>query len=269
MRALGLACSQDGCKLKSLHIGQNQLDDTAIAEFVPLFESGKSSLQTLNVSSNIICDESIGCVAKALSKDFTLTCLSLSDNRVGARGAAALATLLDCHQTLKELNLSDNPLGDSGVIAMSRSLVKLDKLRVSGCGMQEPGAIAIASVLATTNCEVELGRNQVGVRARRVLQSVVDRRCWSWWKERVLWCGYHGKIGEGFSGLPPEVMQRVVAHCRGDGNPQPSRNLRVDLRVDSYPVVVDFGELEYKSCALGIHRDSNCNCKPPKLEVNM
>ena len=233
VRAISSACYG----LISLHLGDNQLGDAAASEVARLLETENASLQKLNLSNNGISDDGVVLIVKSLTNpNLALSFLSLSGNGITKRGVAALGALLHRqHCTLKELILNDNPIGDGGAAAIASGLEKLEKLHLSGCGIQEAGALALASAVATTSCGLLLGRNAIGAHARRILQNVVERRSWSWSKEKVLWCGYHGKSPHGFALFPPEVMNRLVILCRETADvPQSCAG----LRQDSFPVVV-------------------------------
>ena len=80
-----------------------------------------SSLKSLNLRDNSFAEAGAAEIGASLIDNNTLTCLDLSNNSVTTRAAAVIAHGLSENSVLVKLNLSGNPFGREGVTALFKS----------------------------------------------------------------------------------------------------------------------------------------------------
>jgi Leucine-rich repeat (LRR) protein len=141
VRALGEYMSNSKCKLESLDLSNNQLDDLVFCELavgisqnysltslafsknlitlvaMKMFDSilkYSRVLEELDLSHNKLGDESIQLVAKNIGRNKKLTILKLSHIGISDACCADLAYMLELNSTLKSLDLSGNTIKHPG-----------------------------------------------------------------------------------------------------------------------------------------------------------
>ena len=110
-------------------------------------------LQTLNISRNSICSESVRIIATGIKRLTNLRSLNLSYNSIDPDGVARLANAFKYLINLRYLNLSYNNIGPEGAISLANSLACLTSLRelyLSNNGIDKSGAIALLKT--SINC---------------------------------------------------------------------------------------------------------------------
>ncbi|XP_072553440.1 NACHT, LRR and PYD domains-containing protein 12-like [Salminus brasiliensis] len=193
--------------LRELDLSYNFTGNEALTELFALLPD--SRIETLRISGCKMTKEGCAFLESAISsKPCHLRYLDLSDNSIGDYGAGLFSTLLrsknckiedlrleKCNITwkscrilqgasvstswcLKTLDLSDNDLQDSGVkqIANDLNRCKLQKLRLSNCGLTEKGFSALASALRsnpTCLTELDVSKNFPGNAAMWELLSAL------------------------------------------------------------------------------------------------
>ncbi|KAL1254973.1 hypothetical protein QQF64_013034, partial [Cirrhinus molitorella] len=157
--------------LETLNLRKCGVTDEGCAALASALKSNPSHLRKLDMSWNNLRDSDV----KLLSdmKDdphYKLEILQLSDCGVTDEGCAALASALRSNPShLRELNMSGNKLGVSGLDLLSALLkdphCKLEKLKLSDCGVTDEGCAALASALRSDPShlrELNLSRNKLG-----------------------------------------------------------------------------------------------------------
>ncbi|XP_067272535.1 NLR family CARD domain-containing protein 3-like isoform X2 [Pseudorasbora parva] len=105
----------------------------------------------------------------------------LNDCNLTYKGCSALARVLGSDTNLKELNMNNNNLQDSGVKLLCTGLenisCKLEKLRLSYCGIREEGYKALASALRSNPShliELDLAGNDPGESGVKELSDLLE-----------------------------------------------------------------------------------------------
>ncbi|XP_067272550.1 NLR family CARD domain-containing protein 3-like [Pseudorasbora parva] len=105
----------------------------------------------------------------------------LNDCNLAYKGCSALARVLGSDTNLKELNMNNNNLQDSGVKLLCTGLenisCKLEKLRLSYCGIKEEGYKALASALRSNPShliELDLTGNDPGESGVKELSDLLE-----------------------------------------------------------------------------------------------
>ena len=123
-----------------------------------------STLNELDLTSNLIQDGALPALARALDGRHSLRRLILKDNEFGSNGAVELSTSL--HPNLTELDLSDNCICGEGTDAIvNRITPNMTRLSLKTCWMGHIGARVIGRVLAQPSTRLtflNLGDNAYG-----------------------------------------------------------------------------------------------------------
>ena len=129
----------------------------------------KESMLELNLSDNRISDGAVGLVER-LKLNTSLTTLSLKVNQICDAGAIGLGEALGANTSLTELKLHFNRIGVDGALGLSKGL-ELNKtlisLGLSSNAILADGAISIGKALSTSGtrlADLNLSNNQLGDR---------------------------------------------------------------------------------------------------------
>lgn len=108
----------------------------------------------LNLTNKGLDGQDVAAVAKALTKNTSVTSLAIAGNHIDDAGAQALADMLRSNRTIKEISLGSNRIGDEGAKAIAEALRDnhtLRELSLSRNRIGDEGVAAIASALADNN----------------------------------------------------------------------------------------------------------------------
>ncbi|XP_073699681.1 uncharacterized protein [Garra rufa] len=140
-------------------------------------------LRNLNLHKRKLGDKRVNQIAALLQdKHCKLETLTLNNNRITAEGCAALISAVNSNPSnLKELDLSGNKLGNSGIcLLLKNPQCRLEKLRLSNCGITEEGYEALASALKANPShllELDLAGNDPGQSGVKELSDVLLDGC--------------------------------------------------------------------------------------------
>jgi competence protein ComGC len=139
--------------ISTLNLSDCLLGFSSIAEFSKLIVEKSTNIKSLDLSQNLIDDNSLSAFSASLAKNKVLTHLNLSDNafggekmeefvdalingelkipklylnknQIGDTGCNALAKLLSSKYILKELHITHNKIGNEGSKLLAKSLAK-------------------------------------------------------------------------------------------------------------------------------------------------
>ncbi|XP_057182728.1 NACHT, LRR and PYD domains-containing protein 12-like [Triplophysa rosa] len=169
VKLLSVGLENPNCKLEKLKLSDCGVRDEGCVALASALRSNPSHLRELNLSGSNISGSGVKLLSAGLEDpDCKLEKLVLWDCGVTDEGCAALASALISKSHLRELNLSRNKLGGSGVKLLSAGLknpnCKLEKLRLTRCGVTEEGCDALASVLTSNSHlrDLNLSENNLG-----------------------------------------------------------------------------------------------------------
>jgi len=146
------------------HLSLRGPDVLGVAVAVTLFSS---SLQTLDLGNNTICDAGAVAISAGLKVSPSLEDLYLLGNSIGCVGAAAISEGLKLNASLKYLSLGANNIGDAGAVAISGGLKANTVLKILGLSYNQigdVGGVAIGdglSVNVSLNV-LNLSNNSIG-----------------------------------------------------------------------------------------------------------
>lgn len=150
--------------LTSLDLSQNLISCSGTSPHSLLF--ARSSLSTLNLSSNHIKEAGAGCLLNALIENTSLKTLDLSMNRIGVDGAFSVFRALGQNSSLLDLNLSENHIDGPGAGYMLKFLrySSLTKLDLSLNRIGDEGAFFLSKVLEHNSSLISLNlrNNDIG-----------------------------------------------------------------------------------------------------------
>jgi len=168
MRHLAVMLGQDST-IQSFSCVQNALNCVSLGYIADQLGQNSHLLSLRLDKNNLIADDGVCRLVKALSNNTTLTSLSLWQNKIGDIGASALSQLLHKNQPpLELLDVSDNSLSDDGAVAIGNSLAGnmcLQLLYIFGNSIGSQGAQAIGRPLLSKNSTLEqifLNDNKIG-----------------------------------------------------------------------------------------------------------
>ena len=140
-----------------------------------------STLTSLNLRSNDLCDEGIRCISACFPKLPRLTQLYLSSNNIGTEGSMHLARNLNALRGLKELSISANPIGCKGMVFLCDSLTELKELvaiNLASCSIGHEGAFALLTIISRLPKlrKLWIGNNELGDEGRKLLGKLPTLR---------------------------------------------------------------------------------------------
>ncbi|XP_048015949.1 NACHT, LRR and PYD domains-containing protein 12-like [Megalobrama amblycephala] len=192
------------CKLETLELSDCGVTDEGCAALASALRSNPSHLRELDLSWNKI-GQSVNLLSAVLQDPHCkLEKLELSDCGVTDEGCAALASALGSNPShLRVLSLSENKIGQS-VNLLSDVLqdphCKLEKLRLSDCGVTDEGCAALASALRSNPSHLRvlsLSENKIGKSVNLLSDVLQDPHC----KLEKLELSDCGVTGEGCAAL--------------------------------------------------------------------
>ena len=162
-----------------------------ISEFLESSTSvsdGNCKLSSLNLNHNLVTDEGVKYLAKALKhNNCKLNSLNLADNELTNEGVKCLAEVLkDSNCTLSSLNLNHNLVTDEGVESLAEALkhsnCKLKSLNLAGNeSVTNEGVKCLAEALKDSNCKLNsliLWQNNVTDEGVKYLaEALKDSNC--------------------------------------------------------------------------------------------
>ena len=162
--------SDSNCKLRSLNLSKNIVTDEGVEYLAKALKNSNCKLNLLNLSKNNVTDEGAKCLAEALKhSDCKLNSLNLSENNVTYEGAECLAEALkhsDCK--LNTLNLSGNNVTYEGAECLAEALkhinCKLNSLSLAFNNVANEGAECLAEALKHSNCKL----NRLGLHGNQL-----------------------------------------------------------------------------------------------------
>uniref|UniRef100_A0A8C2G2M3 Uncharacterized protein n=1 Tax=Cyprinus carpio TaxID=7962 RepID=A0A8C2G2M3_CYPCA len=146
--ALASALRSDSSQVRELNLSDIKLGDSGVKQLSAGLENLHCKLEILWLRNCGVTDKGCAALASALSLNPShLRKLDLSMNELGNSGENLLSGF-----TI-DLHLSDNKLGNSGVEQLSAALknphCKLQKLKLTNCGVRNKGLAALTSALAS------------------------------------------------------------------------------------------------------------------------
>uniref|UniRef100_A0A8C2QAL9 Uncharacterized protein n=1 Tax=Cyprinus carpio TaxID=7962 RepID=A0A8C2QAL9_CYPCA len=217
------------------------ITDEGCAALTSALRSNPSHLRELNLSGNKLRD-SVKLLSDVLQDPrCKLEILWLSDCGITDEGCAALSSALRSNPShLRELSLSWNNLEDSVKLlfdVLQNPHCKLEKLRLSGCGVTDEGCAALASALRSNPShlrELDLSMNKLSDSVKLLSDLLEDPQC----NLETLWLRDCGVTDEGCAALA-SALRSNPSHLRelnlslnklGDS----SRKFLADLRMDPH-----------------------------------
>lgn len=115
----------DTLKLKHLNLSNNQISDAVASEFIWNLKLIDVDLEKLDLSKNMLSEETSQQIADFLELTHTLKTLNLSWNRINDRAAIPLLQAMLKSHTIRNLNLSYNRLGKSNSMDIIEAIAKV------------------------------------------------------------------------------------------------------------------------------------------------
>eukprot|EP00960_Hanusia_phi_P061176 764767-Hanusia_phi.AAC.3 len=137
--------------LRTLLLHGNQLEQEAVEALCPLL----SSLESLDLSDNLLSCESVSSLASSLPRSVRL--LRLAGNQLWGQGAEVLADGMRSWESLEELDLRGCWLGDDGAIEISIGMTccyGLKRVLLASNSITNEGANAMAEGLEEMRVDV-------------------------------------------------------------------------------------------------------------------
>ena len=151
--------SDGNCKLNSLNLNHNLVTDEGVKYLAKALKHNNCKLDSLNLADNELTNEGVKCLAEALKdSNCTLSSLNLARNEsVTDEGVKYLAEALkDCK--LNSLILWQNSVTDKGVKYLAEALkdsnCKLKSLNLAGNEFTDEGVKNLAEALKHSNCNL-------------------------------------------------------------------------------------------------------------------
>ena len=151
--------SDGKCKLNSLNLNHNLVTDEGVKYLAKALKHNNCKLDSLNLADNELTNEGVKCLAEALKdSNCTLSSLNLARNEsVTDEGVKYLAEALkDCK--LNSLILWQNNVTDKGVKYLAEALkdsnCKLKSLNLAGNEFTDEGVKNLAEALKHSNCNL-------------------------------------------------------------------------------------------------------------------
>ena len=153
--------SDGNCKLNSLNLNHNLVTDEGVKYLAKALKHNNCKLDSLNLADNELTNEGIKCLAEALKdSNCTLSSLNLNHNLVTDEGVESLAEALkNSNCKLKSLNLWQNNVTEEGVKKLAEALkasdCKLNSLNLAGNeSVTDEGVKNLAEALKHSNCKL-------------------------------------------------------------------------------------------------------------------
>ncbi|KAL1260230.1 hypothetical protein QQF64_008057 [Cirrhinus molitorella] len=150
MKLLSAVLENPNCNMKILELRYCGIMAEGCSALASALRSNPSHLRELDLTWNHLGDSGVKLLSAGLENPLCkLQILKLEHSAITDKGCAALASALKSNPHLRQLDLTWNHLGDSGVTLLSAGLenphCKLEKLRLSYCGVTDEGCAALAS----------------------------------------------------------------------------------------------------------------------------
>ncbi|XP_008276022.1 NACHT, LRR and PYD domains-containing protein 12 [Stegastes partitus] len=166
---LGKAMHSPHCKLQTLQIQKCGLTAPSMEVLSAALCSGQSQLKTLNLTHNVIGENGVEALCKALQHSLCkLKSVTLYDCELtGACCTHLKEALLSEHFALSELDLSVNELGQEGALLLCQGLGRpgcpIETLGLTRCELTLPVFKELGSLLKTSRIKsLSVGLNKVG-----------------------------------------------------------------------------------------------------------
>jgi Ran GTPase-activating protein (RanGAP) involved in mRNA processing and transport len=168
---LSKALANKSCALMTLDLSYNLVMDEGVEELGRALR-GNGSLTTLLLAGNGVSDKGCAELTKPLRKNEALTLLDLSFNRIGGAegnaGAESIADLIRENKCLTSLNLDTNKIGNEGAHVIASAIpadTRLNFLDISANGLKEDGADALtAAARSAKDMEVSAQDNNLPIK---------------------------------------------------------------------------------------------------------
>ena len=154
--------SDGNCKLSSLNLNHNLVTDEGVKYLAKALKHNNCKLDSLNLADNELTNEGVQCLAEALKdSNCTLSSLNLNHNLVTDEVVDSLAEALKhSNCKLKSLNLAGNEsVTDEGVKYLAEALkdsnCKLKSLILAGNEFTDEGVKYLAEALKDGDCELK------------------------------------------------------------------------------------------------------------------
>lgn len=148
-----------GSTVTALSLSNTSLADCEWARFLPFM----SRLSTLDLSFNLVTDDELGKLSKALERTYCVNHLDLSFNRFGGIKCNVLEHLIAQNGALLSLSLSGNRCEDSVWTALHRGLLvnnTLLTLNLSECSISLQCALEICKAFCKNDIvSIDFGNN--------------------------------------------------------------------------------------------------------------
>ena len=153
--------SDGNCKLSSLNLNHNLVTDEGVKYLAKALKHNNCKLDSLNLADNELTNEGVQCLAEALKdSNCTLSSLNLNHNLVTDEGVESLAEALkNSNCKLNSLNLWQNNVTEEGVKKLAEALkdsdCKLNSLNLAGNeSVTDEGVKNLAEALKHSNCKL-------------------------------------------------------------------------------------------------------------------
>eukprot|EP00831_Metopus_contortus_P064739 TRINITY_DN57910_c0_g1_i1.p1 TRINITY_DN57910_c0_g1~~TRINITY_DN57910_c0_g1_i1.p1 ORF type:complete len:388 (-),score=49.96 TRINITY_DN57910_c0_g1_i1:23-1186(-) len=138
--------------LEKIDLDANLIEDKGIIYLSLMLPNTSSTLKVLDVRRNMITDEGMKHISKAMRQIQGLREFFISSNKLGAKSGSYLAEALPYLKVLKILHLSQNELGPDGCACLSSAIAdhpSLEALYFSNNKIMDEGATAFGRALIT------------------------------------------------------------------------------------------------------------------------
>ena len=137
-------------KISFLNLSNNKISNEGAKNLAIFIANGKSCIEDLNLSLNLMEDDGAVTLLKAISLDKLITRLNMSSNRLTVDSCEAVRDLLKLNRVIQKIDLSCNRLTEPGGntilegLKYNTSIRQLD-IRLTGVGKKVD--IAVQNVL--------------------------------------------------------------------------------------------------------------------------
>ena len=174
----GIGCISDALTktkyLKTLSLAGNELDDAAGVYFLENGIARNKSVTRLDLSQNLLGNDTAMAIGRFLSQSNVLSELSLRWNNIRGEGVCCLARGIRRSQLLSTIDLGWNMMKSEGGFAIAEAIATNSSLRrvdLSQNGIGAEAGVLIAEAVRTSR-----------MKALEMQQNPIGCKCWWWFK---------------------------------------------------------------------------------------
>lgn len=167
--------------LQVLRLGGNSLGNRgAVSLAEAISKNNECHLQELDLQLNVIADEAMAELCKALAASKTIRTIGLSYNHLGITGLKKLAGLLQTSKLITSLNLEGNQCGWEGMMFLGEALAHnrtLRSLNIAHNNLRAEGGSTVAQIIKSNSSltDINLKRNNLSDEGATAIAEALKR----------------------------------------------------------------------------------------------